>query len=273
MPPDLSIARFSIPCAPSPSFMAAPHAKIEMAMLLAPLLLAGTGCAAGTYSWAACVPSAQLFGRTIRRTGSPRTIALTFDDGPNPAVTPELLDLLDRHSVRATFFLIGAHVRACPELAREISGRGHAIGNHTHTHPALPLLSARRISEELARCDDAIVSATGQSPRWMRPPYGFRSPLLHGIVAQRKGAGVVMWSRLARDWKPQATEPIVQRLRRVRGGDIVLLHDGDHRAPGGDRRHTVEALANWIPRWRDAGLHMVTLDEIAPESSGLRNLK
>src|SRR6185312_8483590 len=85
-------------------------------MLLAPLFLAGTGCAAGTYSWAACVPSAQLFGRTIRKTGDPRTLALTFDDGPNPAVTPDLLDLLDRHAIRATFFLIGAHVRAFPEL-------------------------------------------------------------------------------------------------------------------------------------------------------------
>jgi peptidoglycan-N-acetylglucosamine deacetylase len=240
-------------------------------MLLAPLLLAGTGCAAGTYSWAACVPSAQLFGRTIRCTGNPGTIALTFDDGPNPAVTPGLLDLLDRHSARATFFLIGAHVRSCPELAREIADRGHTIGNHTDTHPALPLLSARRISEELARCDEAIHFATEQRPRWMRPPYGFRSPLLNGIIAKRKGAGVVMWSRFARDWKPQPSEPVVQRLRRVHGGDIVLLHDGDHRALGGDRRHTVEALAEWMPRWKDAGLRMVTLDEITSESSGVRN--
>lgn len=233
-------------------------------MTLAPLLLAGTGCAAGTYSWAACVPSAQLFGRTIRRTGDPRTIALTFDDGPNPAITPALLDLLDRHAVRATFFLIGAHVRAVPDLAREIAQRGHTIGNHTDTHPALPLLSARRIAEELDRCDEAIQSATGRKPRWMRPPYGFRSPLLSGIVTRRKGSGVVMWSRLARDWKPQPAEPVAMRLRGVRGGDIVLLHDGDHRVTGGDRRHTVQALASWIPRWKDLGLQMVTLDEISP---------
>jgi peptidoglycan-N-acetylglucosamine deacetylase len=233
-------------------------------MTLAPLLLAGTGCAAGTYSWAACVPSAQLFGRTIRRTGDPRTIALTFDDGPNPAITPDLLDLLDGHAVRATFFLIGAHVSAVPDLAREIARRGHTIGNHTDTHPALPLLSARRIAEELDRCDEAIQSATGRKPRWMRPPYGFRSPLLSGIVTRRKGSGVVMWSRLARDWKPQPAEPVAMRLRRVRGGDIVLLHDGDHRVTGGDRRHTVQALASWIPRWKDLGLQMVTLDEVSP---------
>jgi peptidoglycan/xylan/chitin deacetylase (PgdA/CDA1 family) len=227
------------------------------------LITAGGGCAAaGTYSWASCVPSAQLFGRTIRRTGNPETVALTFDDGPNPAVTPALLDLLDQHSVRATFFLIGAHVRACPELAREVSSRGHTIGNHTDTHPALPFLSAQKIREELARCDEAIESATGRVPRWMRPPYGFRSPLLNGVVRSRRGAGVVMWSRLAHDWNPQPAEHVTRRLQHVRGGDIVLLHDGDHRAPGGDRRHTVQALQKWIPRWKDAGLRMVTLDEV-----------
>jgi peptidoglycan-N-acetylglucosamine deacetylase len=237
-------------------------------MLLAPLLLAGTGCAAGTYSWAACVPSAQLFGRTIRQTGNPQTIALTFDDGPNPAATPGLLELLDHHAIRATFFLIGAHVRAFPDLAREIARRGHAIGNHTDTHPALPLLSGRKISEELDRCDEAIHCATDVVPRWMRPPYGFRSPLLNGIVARRKGAGVVMWSRMARDWKAQPAEPVVKRLRRVRGGDIVLLHDGDHRVAGGDRRHSVEALAHWIPRWKDIGLRMITLDEVTSAQAG-----
>lgn len=236
--------------------------------LIGSLIVAGTGCAAGTYSWAACVPSAQLFGRTARRTGDPRAIALTFDDGPNPAVTPVLLDLLASHSIRATFFLIGAHTRACPELAREVASRGHVIGNHTDTHPSLPFLSARKIFDELARCDDAIASAVGRAPRWMRPPYGFRSPFLNAIIQRRGGAGVVMWSRLARDWKPQPAEPVVQRLRRVRGGDIVLLHDGDHRALGGDRRHTVEALAKWIPRWRDGGLRFVTLDEIQAAEAG-----
>jgi peptidoglycan/xylan/chitin deacetylase (PgdA/CDA1 family) len=240
-------------------------------MLLSSLLLAGTGCAAGTFSWAACVPSAQLFGRTIRHTENPNTIALTFDDGPNPAITPALLDLLASHSIHATFFLVGKYVRAFPELALEISQRGHTIGNHTDTHPALPFLSAKKISEELIRCDQAIDSATHTTPRWMRPPYGFRSPFLNGVVERRNGAGVVMWSRLARDWKPQPADRVTQRLHAVRGGDIVLLHDGDHRAPGGDRRHTVKALAEWIPRWKDKGLNIVTVDEIA--SGGLESIE
>jgi peptidoglycan/xylan/chitin deacetylase (PgdA/CDA1 family) len=232
------------------------------------LLTAGGGCAAaGTYSWASVVPSAQLFGPTIRRTGNDGTIGLTFDDGPNPAVTPQLLELLDRHQVRATFFVIGTHVRQFPELAREISQRGHTIGNHTDTHPSLPFLSAQRISDELARCDDAIVSATQRKPRWMRPPYGFRSPLLNGVVRRRGVAGVVMWSRLARDWKPQPANEISQRLNRVRGGDIVLLHDGDHRLPGGDRGHTVNALERWIPLWKAMGYRFETLDDIGVEES------
>jgi peptidoglycan/xylan/chitin deacetylase (PgdA/CDA1 family) len=235
-------------------------------MLLRELILAGSGCAAGTYSWASCVPSAQLFGRTIRRTGHPQTIALTFDDGPNPAVTPALLDLLASHSIRATFFVIGNHVRAFPDLAREISQRGHTLANHTDTHPALPFLSARKISEELDRCDQAIESATHRQPRWMRPPFGFRSPLLNGVVERRHGAGVVMWSRLAYDWKPQPTARVINHLHRVRGGDIVLLHDGDHRIPEGDRRHTLDALKQWIPRWKDAGLRFVTLDEIESQA-------
>jgi peptidoglycan/xylan/chitin deacetylase (PgdA/CDA1 family) len=233
-------------------------------MILHPLLITEGGCAAaGIYSWAACVPSAQLFGPTIRRTGDPGTIGLTFDDGPNPAVTPELLALLQEHSVRATFFLIGAHVRKHPELTREIAARGHTIGNHTDTHPALPFLSPRQIAEELERCDGAISDAIGKRPRWMRPPYGFRSPFLNHEVHKRGGDGVVMWSRLAADWKPQPATKVTRRLQSVGGGDIVLLHDGDHSAPGGDRHHTVEALKHWIPRWKDAGLRMVTLDEVA----------
>jgi peptidoglycan/xylan/chitin deacetylase (PgdA/CDA1 family) len=231
------------------------------------LLATGVGCVAGgTFAWAAIAPSSQLFGSTIRHTGDSSTIALTFDDGPNPAVTPSLLKLLGGHNTKATFFLIGAHIEKAPELATEIAAQGHTVGNHTYTHPSLVLHSASYISDEISRCDDAIESATGKRPRWMRPPFGFRSPLLGGIVRQRGGAGVVMWSALARDWNPQPAEPVIRRLRRVRGGDIVLLHDGDHRIPEGDRSHTVAALEYWLPRWKDAGLRFVTLDEICKQN-------
>jgi peptidoglycan-N-acetylglucosamine deacetylase len=236
-------------------------------MVHAVAALCATGAAlgaSGTYAWGSVAPSAQLFGPSIRRTGDDSTIALTFDDGPNPAVTPPLLAMLDRHRVKATFFLIGAWVREATSLANDIGARGHAVGNHTDTHPALALSSRQRVTDELDRCDDAIEAATAQKPRWMRPPFGYRSPLVDGIVRKRGGAGVVMWSASAHDWKPQPAERVIERLRRAQGGDIVLLHDGDHRVMNSDRSHTIAALEYWLPRWKDSGIRFVTLDEMHP---------
>ena len=234
-------------------------------MELLPIYVASGGvCAAGgVFAWAAMAPSAQLFGATLRHTGDPQTMALTFDDGPNPAVTPGLLELLERYNARATFFLTGRHARAFPGLAKEIAERGHTAGNHTETHPKLTFLSPRRIAEELDHCDEAITSATGKAIRWMRPPYGFRGPQLDGVVRARGGAGVVMWSAMAHDWKPQPAERVIKRLRGARGGDIVLLHDADHRQRQSDRSHTVAALEYWLPRWKDAAIRFVNVDEMA----------
>ncbi|MGB8800444.1 MAG: polysaccharide deacetylase family protein [Candidatus Acidiferrales bacterium] len=221
----------------------------------------GVCAAAGLFAWGAVAPRSQIFGPTLRWLDDVSRMAITFDDGPNPGVTPSLLELLERYKVTATFFLIGRRVRAFPGLAREIASRGHAIGNHTETHSSLTFLSAGRIAEELQRCDDAIMEATGKSPRWMRPPFGYRSPLLDSIVRRRGGAGVAMWNLAARDWRTYSPEPVIQRLRRARGGDIVLLHDGDHRELEGKRGHVVKALEYWLPRWRDAGIQFVNLDE------------
>ena len=99
-----------------------------------PLVAAALPLLAGIYAWGACYPSSQVFGRTRRRVHGDRTLALTFDDGPNPATTPALLDLLDRYDARATFFLIGRYVRACPDLAAQIARRGHLLGNLSLIH-------------------------------------------------------------------------------------------------------------------------------------------
>jgi len=222
---------------------------------------AGVAAVAGVFAWSAMSPSAQLFGPTIRRTRDASTIALTFDDGPNPTATPRLLDIFEKHGARGTFFLIGRNVRAFPNLAREIVARGHAVGNHTETHPNLALLPPSRIARELVNCRTAIADATGRNATWMRPPFGGRGPQLNPIVRRQGFAGVVMWSRWAWDWKPQPAAPVIERLRPVRGGDIVVLHDGDHRVLEGDRGHTVDAVEHWLPRWKDQGLRFVTLDD------------
>jgi peptidoglycan/xylan/chitin deacetylase (PgdA/CDA1 family) len=229
--------------------------------------------AAGVAAWGAVSPSAELFGPTVRHTATTKTLALTFDDGPNPAITPQLLDLFDRHSVRATFFLIGRFARACPDLVKEISARGHLLGNHTDTHANLIFRSRAGIREELARCQEAIAAATrSDPPRWMRPPYGYRSPMLDGEVRRAGMSGVVMWSRICWDWKPQPPNRLIGSLARVvrpgnSRGDVVVLHDGDHRALRGDRHHVVTALEHWLPRWRDAGLEFVTIETAAAGDS------
>ena len=228
------------------------------------------GIGAGIAAWGAVYPGSQLFGPTIRRTGRASVVALTFDDGPNPAVTPRLLDLLERHSVRATFFLIGRHVRACPDLAAQIAARGHVVANHSDTHPRLVWLSTSATLGELRRCQDAVERATGRVPRWMRPPYGFRGP--QTLSAMRKAGfdAMVMWSALAWDWKPQPAARVIARLQKVRGGDIVLMHDGAPEGLGADRAHVVAALEHWLPRWKDAGLEFLTLDDLAAAGATTR---
>jgi peptidoglycan/xylan/chitin deacetylase (PgdA/CDA1 family) len=222
--------------------------------------------AGGLTFYGAMHPRAQIFGRTVHRTRDRKAIALTFDDGPNPTVTPALLDLLDRYSCHATFFLIGGFVRQCPVLAREISARGNALGNHTDSHPNLFWLPPRRIRQELERCQQAIGEATGAQVQWMRPPYGIRGPQLASVVRRAGLHDPVLWSVSAHDWIAQPQPRLVRRLRAVTGGDIVLMHDGDHRRLGGERDATLRALAYWLPRWHDAGLECATLDQLVPHA-------
>src|SRR5580693_7387695 len=112
--------------------------------------------------------------------GAANHIALTFDDGPNPAMTPRLLDLLDRYNAKATFFVVGKFVRSCPEIIREIDARGHLLANHTDTHPHLALHFGARNLAELQRCEDSVANALDAGSggaklmKWMRPPFGFR---------------------------------------------------------------------------------------------------
>lgn len=247
-------------------------------MIAAPAFLTTAATAAGVAAYGAVYPRSQLFGATICRTNSPRKLALTFDDGPNPAVTPKLLDLLDRFKARATFFVIGKHARECPDLLKETAARGHVIGNHTDAHPNLFWLKPDQITVELRCCNFSIVAATGAPPRWFRPPFGFRNPWVIPMARELKQR-VVMWSLIPSDWRATSSEwliprmgPIAERAQRnlnaadaadgvASTGDILCLHDGGHRQLNADRLPTLAALEHWLPRWRDLGLEFVTIDD------------
>jgi peptidoglycan-N-acetylglucosamine deacetylase len=231
---------------------------------------AAAALAGATTAFGAVYPRSQMFGPTICRTASPRQLAITFDDGPNPAITPKLLELLDRHEVKATFFVIGRFVRECGSLTKEIAARGHLLANHTETHPNLFWLSPGTMREELRRCQDALRAATGNDARFFRPPYGFRNPWVVS-TARDLGMQTVLWTLLPGDWRARSSEWLAERMQPIaqhaevasgrHTGDVLCLHDGAHRALGGDRSHTLSALEYWLPRWRDLGLKFVTISE------------
>ena len=222
-------------------------------------------------------PKSQMFGAAICRTASPLQLALTFDDGPNPAITPKLLDLLDRFQVKATFFVIGRFVRQCGALTKEIAERGHLLANHTETHPNLFWLTPNAVRDELERCQDALRSATGSGARFFRPPYGFRNPWVVS-TARDLGMQTVLWTLLPGDWRAHSSEWLAERMQPIakhaertsgcRTGDVICLHDGAHRGLGGDRRHTLNALQFCLPRWRDLGLKFVTISEAVKLPAG-----
>ncbi|HXM96737.1 MAG TPA: polysaccharide deacetylase family protein [Candidatus Dormibacteraeota bacterium] len=231
----------------------------------------------GVTAYGACYPQSQLFGKSIYRTKSPHKLAITFDDGPNPAITPKLLDLLDRYAAQATFFVVGKFVRECPDLLRETVARGHAVGNHTETHPNLFWLTTSEIRDELRRCDDAISSAIGIKPKWFRPPFGFRNPWVVS-AANAQSQGTVMWTLMPGDWKSKPADWLIARMKPIAkhaerfansrvakaesaAGDILCLHDGDFRKLNADRFRTLQALEYWLPRWRNSALEFVTIDE------------
>jgi peptidoglycan/xylan/chitin deacetylase (PgdA/CDA1 family) len=240
----------------------------------APTILTG---AAALTAYAAVNARSQLFGPTLCQTDTPRKLALTFDDGPNPAITPQLLDLLARHSAKATFFVVGKFVRECPGLVKEIAARGHVLGNHTDTHPNLFYCGPEDTQRELLRCSEAILQAAWSAPQWFRPPYGYRSPWLSEIVHRQK-MRTVLWTLLPGDWRRKPVEWLISRLQpiaqnaqtnlstdksgpRFPGGDILCLHDGNFREQSADRARTLAALEYWLPRWHDFGLEFVTMNQ------------
>lgn len=169
----------------------------------------------------------------------PGSVALTFDDGPHPVWTPQVLDLLDDYGARATFFVVGTQVERHPDLAREIVRRGHSVQNHTWDHARLTQLDDTAVTAQLGDTDRAITAAGAPTPRCMRPPYGSVDERVRAITAAQD-QDVVMWNVDTLDWRSPGTDAVIAAAVGAKDRDIILFHDGP-----GDRSQTIEALP-WV---------------------------
>jgi peptidoglycan-N-acetylglucosamine deacetylase len=220
-----------------------------------------------TATWGAFTPNTRLFGRVIAngRVTSTRA-AITFDDGPSAEYTPPILDALAAAGVRATFFVLGRHVRAHPEIARRIVAEGHELASHGDDHSLLTFQGPTEIARQLRALDEAVIHATGGEPTPLfRAPHGFRSPFLVP-VARRLGYRVVGWTAGVWDTTKPGVDRIVARsVAALRPGAIILLHDADGSGNHDDRTQTVDALPQIIAAGHRDGLEFVTISELAED--------
>lgn len=203
------------------------------------------------------VPS-QFQGTTIREAkldSQHKAIALTFDDGPWPKTTTQILDILKENNIKATFFWVGRYLQTYPEIGKQVAAAGHAIGNHTWNHQYLKY-NEDGAAREIDRTSSLIEELTGIQTSIFRPPGGI---LNNGLAAyaQKKNYAVVMWSADSFDWRTLTESLMDNVMRQAKSGGIVLMHDG-----GGNRARTVKALPDIIARLRKEGYIFVTVPEL-----------
>lgn len=187
-------------------------------------------------------------------------IAVTIDDGPDPEVTPRVLDILDAHGVQASFFCIGERALRHPGLCREIVKRGHAVENHSQHHlHHFSLLGPRRMRDELQAAQETFVDITGEAPRFFRAPAGLRSPFLDPVLASLE-LNLASWTRRAFDTRNGDPDSVTGKLlHKLGGGDILLLHDGHAARTAAGGPVILEALPRVLAAAKSAGLRPVTL--------------
>jgi peptidoglycan-N-acetylglucosamine deacetylase len=224
-------------------------------------------------AWSAFTPNARLFGRVIGTGTSPSPkVAITFDDGPSIEHTPAVLDTLATAGARCTFFVLGRHVRAHPEVARRIVEEGHELASHGDDHSLLTFAGPAAIAHQFRAAEDAVSEAVGASVSHLfRAPHGYRGPFV-APVARRLGYRLVGWTGAIFDTARPGVDVIVERCANIlEPGAILLLHDGDGSGQGGDRSQTVEALPQILQTARERGLEPVTVSELAEELRPRRN--
>src|SRR5437660_3859567 len=256
-------------CRGSPSFRAQPFnlCNLPSALynsIMFPALIGLTAAAAASAAaYQSMAPSAQWYGQTFAG-GMPgsKQIVLTYDDGPNDPYTLKLLDVLAKHSVRATFFMIGRYVQQRADIARAVAQAGHVIGNHTFTHPLLTFKSEAQTRAQLVHCRQALEDAIGEHSNLFRPPFGGRRPATLRI-ARELGLQTVMWNVTGYDWNAPPAAVIEKKVaRQMRGGDVILLHDGGHKQMGADRSQTVIASERLITRYQAEEYGFVTITQM-----------
>jgi len=230
---------------------------------------AAAASAAGILNYAVCGRSAQIFGPSVYRgTGSRRSIALTFDDGPSPK-SLELIEYLARWNIRATFFQCGMNILRHPSIAREIYAAGHEIGNHTYSHLLLrpklrykPRINSRKtVAREFSQAQEIIVSEVGVKPALLRAPYGMR---WFGMREMQQELGLlgVMWTVIGHDWEWPAGPIADLVLKNASPGGIICLHDGRDIQPNPDISEMLKALKVIVPALVDQGYSFETVSEL-----------
>lgn len=211
--------------------------------------------------------SPERFGPSVterifwRADTSEPIVALSFDDGPNPTYTPRLLDILAKHDVHATFFLIGRYVAKSPDIAKAIVAGSHEIGNHTYKHRMLPLLSDREVEREIRKTHKIIVETTDYVPDFFRPPMGLCTRRTVNVI-EACGYKTVVGDVYPRDPNKPGSQKIVDRiLMRTQPGSLIILHDGGN-SRNVDRSQTLAAVDEIIPRLKDRGFRFVRLSEL-----------
>jgi len=220
--------------------------------------LAGT---VGLAAWAVRGRSSSLLARSYwEGTGTRPSVALTFDDGPSES-TEDLLEILDRYRIPATFFQCGVNVRRLPQVARLVVELGHEIGNHSDTHRTLHFRSRKFIHKDLAAAQATFEQHLGVKPKLFRPPFGIR---WFGMgSAQRKlGLTGVMWTCIGLDWRLGSTAIAARCIQSARSGSILCLHDGRELQVRPNVRPAIEAVKRIVPELIDKGFEFETVSSL-----------
>lgn len=203
------------------------------------------------------VSGVSSYGAICRVPTDEKLIALTFDDGPHPYRTEEILDILLKNDVRATFFVVGQNAIYYPDVLKMTAYRGHEIGNHTFSHAPPSKLCEKSLVREISAAEEAILSACGEKPTVFRPPEGACFEYV-GTASKKLGYSVILWNIDTRDWAHTSSRDIILNIKKnIRPGSIILFHDYIS-----GESHTAEALSDVIPYLKGEGYRFVTVSEL-----------